>query len=179
MAPIPTSKSVFLAAPHVLLGLSSLGIARMSSRDDVYEGYLIPKGTIVLPNVWFVGKWRLFFYRLMCDPLEGPLSMQKPTQINLSLNAFLVQETYPMIRRNGLSDLEEGWAISLVFCKCTHKLPRICPGKALAENSLFAIIAGILSAFDIRPPLNADLNPTFGLNLVRFVDLCDLGGFFY
>lgn len=56
MAPIPTSKSVFLAAPHVLLGLSSLGIARMSSRDDVYEGYLIPKGTIVLPNVWFVGK---------------------------------------------------------------------------------------------------------------------------
>lgn len=36
--------------------LYALGIAQMSLRDDVYEGYLIPKGTIVLPNVWFVGK---------------------------------------------------------------------------------------------------------------------------
>ncbi len=37
--------------PHVS---SSAGIARCTAQDDVFEGYEIPKGTIVLPNVWFV-----------------------------------------------------------------------------------------------------------------------------
>ena len=32
----------------------SIGIARCTSDDDVYEGYDIPKGTIVMPNVWSV-----------------------------------------------------------------------------------------------------------------------------
>jgi hypothetical protein len=103
--------------------------------------------------------------------------MQNPTQMNLFLNAFSAEATCLTIPQNGLLDLEGGWIISLAFCKCTHKWPRICPGKALAEKSLFVIIAGILSAFEVRPPLNADLNPTFGLNLVRFVDLCDSRNF--
>jgi cytochrome P450 len=30
------------------------GLAHMVRDDDVYEGYRIPKGTIVLPNIWFV-----------------------------------------------------------------------------------------------------------------------------
>lgn len=30
-----------------------LSIARRTREDDFYEGYYIPKGTIVLPNVWF------------------------------------------------------------------------------------------------------------------------------
>lgn len=28
------------------------GLARMTAEDDEYEGYFIPKGTIVLPNSW-------------------------------------------------------------------------------------------------------------------------------
>ncbi|KAJ3785736.1 cytochrome P450 [Lentinula aff. detonsa] len=31
-----------------------LGVARRSSEDDVYEGYFIPKGTIVMPNIWAI-----------------------------------------------------------------------------------------------------------------------------
>ena len=33
---------------------TSTGIARCTSEDDLYEGYDIPKGTIVMPNVWYV-----------------------------------------------------------------------------------------------------------------------------
>ena len=46
---------------------------------------------------------------------------------------------------------------------------RICPGKALAENSLFVIIAGILSVFDISTPVEGDLKVAFSPNLVRSV----------
>ncbi|KAJ3972753.1 cytochrome P450 [Lentinula raphanica] len=31
-----------------------LGLARRSGEDDVYEGYFIPKGTIVMPNIWAI-----------------------------------------------------------------------------------------------------------------------------
>ena len=31
-----------------------LGVAHYVTEDDVYEGYTIPKGTTVLPNVWYV-----------------------------------------------------------------------------------------------------------------------------
>jgi len=31
-----------------------LGIARRTARDDIYEGYFIPEGTIVMPNVWAI-----------------------------------------------------------------------------------------------------------------------------
>ena len=31
-----------------------LGIPHASFEDDEYEGYFIPKGTLVLPNTWFV-----------------------------------------------------------------------------------------------------------------------------
>ncbi|EED79605.1 predicted protein, partial [Postia placenta Mad-698-R] len=37
---------------HPVLPLT--GIARMSAQDDLYNGYYIPKGTIVIPNVWAV-----------------------------------------------------------------------------------------------------------------------------
>jgi cytochrome P450 len=30
------------------------GLAHMVRDDDVYEGYHIPKGTFVMPNIWFV-----------------------------------------------------------------------------------------------------------------------------
>ncbi|KAG5651397.1 hypothetical protein H0H81_008779 [Sphagnurus paluster] len=44
---------------------------------------------------------------------------------------------------------------------------RICPGKALAENSLMALISGILAAFDILPPAEGVVEQNFELGLVR------------
>ena len=43
-----------LVLTALYLFLSHTGIARCTSEEDVYEGYTIPKGTIVMPNIWFV-----------------------------------------------------------------------------------------------------------------------------
>ncbi|KAG5729746.1 O-methylsterigmatocystin oxidoreductase [Termitomyces sp. T112] len=45
---------------------------------------------------------------------------------------------------------------------------RICPGKTLAENSLFALISTIIAAFDILPPAEGVLEPRFGLDLISY-----------
>ncbi|KAG6884867.1 hypothetical protein C0993_007648 [Termitomyces sp. T159_Od127] len=45
---------------------------------------------------------------------------------------------------------------------------RVCPGKALAENTLFAVISTIIAAFDILPPAEGVLEPQFGLDLVSY-----------
>ncbi|KAF7799348.1 hypothetical protein EIP86_010580 [Pleurotus ostreatoroseus] len=47
-------------------------------------------------------------------------------------------------------------------------LSRLCPGKHLAENSLFIMIANILAAFDITPPETGDLTPKFTQGLVSY-----------
>lgn len=32
--------------------VTPLGEAHTSTEDDIYRGYLIPKGSIIVPNVW-------------------------------------------------------------------------------------------------------------------------------
>lgn len=46
---------------------------------------------------------------------------------------------------------------------------RICPGKALAENSLFILVATILATLNISLPPDGQLKPRFGENLVRYL----------
>lgn len=29
------------------------GVAHMTTQDDIYKGYLIPKGAIIVPNIWY------------------------------------------------------------------------------------------------------------------------------
>lgn len=36
----------------VLYKVTFIGIAHATSEADVYEGYEIPKGALVLPNIW-------------------------------------------------------------------------------------------------------------------------------
>lgn len=32
--------------------ISPIGVAHRSTADDMYGGYLIPAGTLIIPNVW-------------------------------------------------------------------------------------------------------------------------------
>ena len=34
--------------------VAPLGLARLNTADDIYNGYLIPKGSIVMVNIWYV-----------------------------------------------------------------------------------------------------------------------------
>lgn len=31
-----------------------MGTAHKSTEDDIYKGYFIPKGALLLPNIWYV-----------------------------------------------------------------------------------------------------------------------------
>lgn len=34
--------------------IAPMGLPHLVTEDDVYEGYLIPKGAIIVPNIWSV-----------------------------------------------------------------------------------------------------------------------------
>ncbi|OBZ74344.1 O-methylsterigmatocystin oxidoreductase [Grifola frondosa] len=112
-----------------------LGISRSSGQDDTYGEYFIPKGTVIVPNVWAISLEPNDKY----DPQKFiPERFLDPTHT--------------------ITD-PASWIFG--FGR------RICPGKALAENSIFVVIAALLAAFDISPP-EGGVTPTFGPNLVRY-----------
>ncbi|KAL0959325.1 hypothetical protein HGRIS_014586 [Hohenbuehelia grisea] len=113
-----------------------LGIARCTAEDDSYNGYFIPKGTIVMPNVWATA--------------FAPNNKYPPKDF--------IPERY---LDTSCPELDpSAWAFG--FGR------RVCPGKALGENSVFILIASILASFDIAVRPGEILEPDFELNLVSY-----------
>ncbi|KAF5370376.1 hypothetical protein D9758_006898 [Tetrapyrgos nigripes] len=124
---------------HPVLPMS---IARQTAKDDVYNGYFIPAGTTVIPNVWAVS-------------LE-PCAKYDPKSFNP--DRFLDPE----------AKVTDPTTYAFGFGR------RICPGKFLAENSLFVLISNIAYAFNISPPVNGIVEPKFGENLVSYPEPFDI-----
>ncbi|KAJ7159322.1 cytochrome P450 [Mycena crocata] len=102
---------------HVSLPLS---MPRVAEQDDIYNGYLIPKGSLILPNV-----------RGIAD--EGDYLT------NFSPERHLTE-------KSGTID-----PLSYVFGFGR----RACPGRLLAENSVFIFVASILATFNITKALDS------------------------
>ena len=49
----PTGKFIVNLSDYFVIILSS-GVPHCPTKDDVYEGYHIPKGSIVIFNTWYV-----------------------------------------------------------------------------------------------------------------------------
>jgi hypothetical protein len=47
----PIGQIIQFSAPHTSAS-SNLAIPHCSSRDDIYKGYFIPKGSTIIVNVW-------------------------------------------------------------------------------------------------------------------------------
>lgn len=105
-----------------------LGLGHLVDRDDVYQGYTIPKGSTVLPNLYALG--------------QDPSLFEDPEVF--SPERFV---RHP----HGLKDdanASEGAR------KATHAFGagrRICPGEQFARNSLVLALAKIVWAFKIVP----------------------------
>ncbi|KAF8812810.1 cytochrome P450 [Phlegmacium glaucopus] len=84
--------------------------------DDIHDGYLIPKGAFIFPNIWFM----LHDPKVYSDPM------------NFNPERFLGQNMEKDPR-----DVCFGFG------------RRICPGRILADSSIFIACAMILSVFDI------------------------------
>ncbi|KAF9011764.1 cytochrome P450 [Cyathus striatus] len=92
------------------------GVPHRVSEDNIYEGYLIPKDALVIPNIW----------RILHDPkvYSDPMKF-KPER-------FLGPTPEPDPRN-----------------VCFGFGRRICPGRVLADASIFISVTMSLAVFDI------------------------------
>ncbi|KAI0699866.1 CyP450 monooxygenase [Cerioporus squamosus] len=101
------------------------GVPHRLMQDDEYNGYFIPKGTLVLTNAWAIGRSKEHYV----DPDEFmPERFLKDGQPN--------------------RDILSPQAYAFGFGR------RICPGMHFGEASLFITVASVLHALTIKPGLD-------------------------
>ncbi|KAK7688870.1 hypothetical protein QCA50_007560 [Cerrena zonata] len=103
--------------------VAPLGVPHYTSTDDIYRGYHIPKGSVVIGSVW----------QILHDPDQYPEPERFKPERYLSSDGSLNL------------DIQDPGVACFGFGR------RICPGKYLAENTLFLAIACTLHLFDIKP----------------------------
>jgi len=96
-----------------------LAVPHRVTEDDVHEGYYIPKGTLVIPNVWFM--------------LHDPRTYSEP-------NEFRPER---FLARDGKEPETDPRTICFGFGR------RICPGLHLADASVWISVAMSLAVFDV------------------------------
>ncbi|KAG2068900.1 cytochrome P450 [Suillus decipiens] len=121
--------------------LLPLGIPHMTSNDDVYNGYFIPKGAVVMANQWALSRDEDIF----------PDASRFDPSRHLTVDGKLKD---PFVNH-----------FSFGFGR------RICPGRWFAENSLWTAAATILAVLriDHAKDSNGDrieVKPEFGTGLV-------------
>ncbi|KXN80704.1 O-methylsterigmatocystin oxidoreductase [Leucoagaricus sp. SymC.cos] len=108
--------------------VAPLGVPHVLIEDDEYEGYFIPKGTLVLGNSWSI--------------LHNPQAVSEPSKFK--------PERYI---RNRKFDPEASLNTSLGSFGFGR---RICPGQYFTKDALFSMIASTLAVYDIKPKLKKD-----------------------
>ncbi|CAL1703205.1 unnamed protein product [Somion occarium] len=111
--------------------VTPLALPHYTATSDEYRGYYIPKGSIVLANVW----------QILRNPLRYPCPDQfRPERFLKSDGSLNPDISDPSIACFGFGR-------------------RICPGSSFGVSSLFSTIACVLHTFDIAPPLDEDGKP--------------------
>ncbi|KAF8586653.1 cytochrome P450 [Ramaria rubella] len=96
-----------------------LGIPHRTTKDDVYNGYFIPGGSVIIGNSWAM---------LYDEKTYGPEPEKFIPERFLNMR---VESSSPM--------------------PCFGFGRRVCPGRFLADNSVFIGVASILQVFNITP----------------------------
>ncbi|TFK37861.1 cytochrome P450 [Crucibulum laeve] len=105
--------------------ITPLAAGHMLTQDDVYNGYLIPKDSIVLGNVWSI----LHDPDMYPDPeIFNPERFLKDGDIN--------------------PDIRDPTAAAFGFGR------RTCPGRFLADECLYILIVSIMAVYNIKSPIN-------------------------
>ncbi|TEB33469.1 O-methylsterigmatocystin oxidoreductase [Coprinellus micaceus] len=100
-----------------------VGVAHAAVEDDIYDGYFIPKGTIVFGHSWHM--------------LHNPDIYPDPFTFNP--DRFL---------QNGRmrKDILDPYSTAFGFGR------RICPGRHFSHDTVFALISSVLAYFELSPP---------------------------
>ncbi|KAG2031138.1 cytochrome P450, partial [Suillus americanus] len=121
--------------------LTPLGIPHATSNDDVYDGYFIPKGAIVIVNQWALSQ----------DEDVFPDASRFDPSRHLTVDGKLKD---PFVNHFAFGHGR-----------------RICPGRWFAENSLWTAAAAILAVLRIDHAKdsngdNIEVKPLFGTGMV-------------
>ncbi|GAW10045.1 cytochrome P450 [Lentinula edodes] len=117
--------------------VTPLAVPHAAMEDDWYEGYLIPKGTIIFPNVWSMNRDQETY-----GPDADQFSPERFVQKSETGDAFVLRPEF----ENNDGHYTYGFG------------RRICVGRYVAENSLFITACTILWALHIEPKANATPN---------------------
>ncbi|CAG7852697.1 O-methylsterigmatocystin oxidoreductase Short=OMST oxidoreductase; AltName: Full=Aflatoxin B synthase; AltName: Full=Aflatoxin biosynthesis protein Q; AltName: Full=Cytochrome P450 64 [Serendipita indica DSM 11827] len=101
-----------------------LGVPHVSSKEDVWNGYYIPKNSIIHCNIGFV--------------LRDPRLWGKDS-LDFNPNRFLASHN-PSVDK-----LPDIWSVPFGFGR------RICPGRYLAQRTALLYSAAILSMYEVLP----------------------------
>ncbi|RHZ47488.1 cytochrome P450 [Aspergillus thermomutatus] len=110
--------------------VAPMGLPHTTTQDDVYEGYFIPKGSMVLANIW----------GFTHDPNVYPDPMTFKPERFLEIDSH-TPELDPH-------------TLSFGFGR------RVCPGKLLADATIFLSVAQSLAVFNFRKGAE-DIQPKF------------------
>ncbi|KAL4247164.1 cytochrome P450 family protein [Abortiporus biennis] len=110
--------------------VTPLGVPHKLMEDDEYNGYFIPKGTIIIPNFWAT----------LHDPEDYP-----------DPEAFKPER----FLKDGQLDPTVRDPMTLAFGYGR----RICPGRFFSNKAMFLFIASTLQVFNIEPAKDANGNP--------------------
>ncbi|PFH46822.1 hypothetical protein AMATHDRAFT_7363 [Amanita thiersii Skay4041] len=113
------------------LPVAPLGLPHVSTEDDVYEGFFIPKGTVIMGNIWAI----------MRDPEVFP----EPEEFR--------PERFIKDGKFSLNSALDPQAVVFGFGR------RICPGRFLSDSLLYLTVASVLATFDILPPFDEHDHP--------------------
>ncbi|RPD54777.1 CyP450 monooxygenase [Lentinus tigrinus ALCF2SS1-6] len=105
---------------------AQLGVPHASVEDDEYNGYIIPKGSIILVNVWAIARSKEHY--VQPDRFMPERFLTKDGQLS--------------------KDILSPRSYVFGFGR------RVCPGMYFGDASLFITIASLLHALTIKPALD-------------------------
>ncbi|KAJ2932609.1 hypothetical protein H1R20_g4496, partial [Candolleomyces eurysporus] len=103
--------------------VAPLGVAHSNTEDDEYDGYFIPKGTIIIQNNWAI--------------LHNPEVFDKPFEF--------IPERY-------LKDGKIDPSVPDPDIAAFGHGRRICPGRHFSNDGLFVMAASLLATYTIAAP---------------------------
>lgn len=129
--------------------IAPMGNPHMLEGDDVYKGYHIPHGSIVIPNVWY----------------EHPRSLLRHPQVNAGLSAYRAilhdEREYPdPFAFKPERFMKDGKLNKAIRDPETAGFfgygRRVCPGRPTAISSIWIAVVSLLATYEIDKAVDAD-----------------------
>ncbi|KAI0061752.1 cytochrome P450 [Artomyces pyxidatus] len=106
--------------------VTPLGVAHATTEDDIYEGYLIPKGAVVIANSWAI----------LHDPAVYPSPETFMPERHLTADGAVKED--PLL------------SAAFGFGR------RMCPGRHLADSTLWIFVASVIASFQVDKAKDAE-----------------------